>query len=1057
MLKNYILLAIGSLPFSALAATPDHGPVQQSVATDPLNITVPCNIVRPEKPAQSVADTFRPKQRIRRASEKEAHTYRGAFQSFYSNDGTVFEYSGGDFLSYDVTVTIDGNTATLSNLFNLVEGYPFDGSEEFDITGSFDAKTNTITIPTPHQLDSSTRVGIVYGAYPAALICGTVDRKGQMTPEPVLRLQVNEDGTISTTQNFGAMMYDSTGSFAGFKCIYKGGMMSGDLSNSRPVTFTTSIDFGSCYAGDNIGKNIRIFNLGKNSLEASVDIDGDFSLAKNTFTLLPGKTTNIETTFCPETIGDKHGTLSVKCGDKVMNIDTYGHALQMPDYSYLVEEGEMSFYTGASFPFVPYEADGKNHARSDVKETAATSYLRVTVHVSEGKIGTFSWEGLSTSSTPYAIPSVRIDGVERGQYTEVHNKDISGSIRLGEGTHTIEFSYTLVWSTFYSDTDFMHIGSLRFTEETIAANSADLLTPALRFPSSFLEPGSPASKSQFLTLLNTGTQPLKILSVTPTAHFACVELPEPVATLQETNLSIRFEATEAGQYNEDIRVETTAGVFTVPCSALVRDMPDFQSIVASGDFTFETDEQIPFLIENGVAYNSTAKVPDTESTSCTLTARFNVPEGYFGRLKWKGKLDCADIVDGKWSDYLFIGIMTPQQTIYSVACGNYNLDSSLYPYFEEPDPMPLMCTPGDCAVSFTYIQSGDNSYGGADRVEIYDLGLELIEDDEAAIMVESEVNFDPVHVGKSNSKSVTFLNKSTIPLEVYDIECKDEFYGVCPQTSAVFNQYLTVPISFAPTTDGHHESIMTFVTSVGDFDLKVSGDAISNDGIIMLEDFEDDAANWFTYDRDGDGDCWNLAFNVYGGYPQNHVHAGEECVVSFSADYFNNEWRTFRPDNWTLSPSFEVPEQGAWLTWYAAGDNIERTGDRYSVYIGEDSFNPDAPFNFESYKEVATEVLDDTEWHYHKVNLSDFVGKEVHAAFRHHDSVGLYMVKIDDVVVYDYDPAGINPSAATPATPVRILYHSVDGRRLSHPADRGLTIVTTEYDNGIVTSTKILK
>ena len=1056
MLRHYLLLAAGLLSLSALAAPP--GTRQARHKADPLNISVPCTVNRPEQPVAH-AETFRPKKTIRRVSEGETYTYRGAFQSFYADGGTVFSYSGGDFLSYDVSISINGTTATISNLFNLVEGYPFDGSQEFEITGKYDQSTNTISIPTPHQLDKATLVGNIFGAYPSALICGTVDHTGQMSPEEELQFHINADGTVSTTQNFGAMMYDSTGSFVGFKCIYKGALMNGDLTVSRPVTFTTDLDFGSCYAGESIENNIRIFNLGNAPLNASVTTEGDFKVAKNSLTLAANKTTDVKAVFTPETIGDKHGAISISCADRNVNIDTYGHALQMPDFSYLIDKGEMTFYTGANFPFVPYDADGQRSARSELTGAGSitSSYLRVTVNVSPGHVGTFSWKGASTSNTYYAIPSVIVDGNEWGCYTEMINKDISGEVMFGEGSHTVEFNYLLNFAAFFNENDFMYVGALCFEEKPMEANEAHILTPGLIFPNSLLKQGQAVGKYVDLKLLNTGTQPLGILSVTPSEHFSNSDIPEAVGSLEEMNMIVKFSATAPGQYDEEITIETSAGSYTIPCSALVREIPDFQTIVASGDFTFQTDEQNPFLIENGKAYNSTAKVPDREITSCSLTANFNVPEGYFGRLGWKGRIDCDEAVNGMWTDYLLIGIKTEQQQHYTVVCGQHDMDSSLFPYFEEPDLMPLMCTPGECYVSFNYLQYGDNAYGGEDRVEIYDLSLELIPDEDAAVMIESEVEFEPVHVGKETAKSVTFLNMSTTPLEIYEIVCDGDFYGDCPSTTAVFNQYLNVPVYFAPYSDGHHEATMTFITSIGDYELKVSGDAISTDGIIMLEDFEDDAANWAIYDRDGDGDCWNLAFNVFGGYPKNHVHGGEECVVSFSGDYFNGTWRTFRPDNWTLSPSFEVPADGAWLTWYAAGDFIERPGDIYSVYVAEGAFDPEAPFDIKNYKEVATEKLDDTEWHFHQIDLSEYAGKEMHAAFRHHDSEGIYMVKLDDVVVYDYDPSGVSAIEPSVAKPVRTLYHSADGQRLNRPSDKGLTIVTTEYDNGTVKSTKILK
>lgn len=1053
----YTLMSAGLMAVSAMATPP---PSRVAMPSDPFNIATPSRVADPRNAEASTTKVFRPKHRIRSSANSEATTYSGAFQSFYTDEGKQWAPEGGDFLNYDVTVSISGTTATISNLFNLVDGYPFDGSEQFDITGTYDEQKGTITIPTPHQLDSATLAGIVYGAYPTALIAGSVSPTGALTPDSHMVLTLNADGTISTTQNFGAMMYDTSGSAQGFKCVYKGAIMSSDLSKSRLVTFTTDLDFGKCYVGDTNDKTFRVFNLGNSDVHGTIEATDQFSVKKNSIDFASSKATEIEGMFSPVSTGQKHGTITVHADGADIQIATTGSAVEMPDYSYLITKGTMTFYTGADFPFVPYMKDGHRYARSDLSGATpnSESYLRVTVNVGKDQLGTFSWQGVSTNEAAYAgTPSITVDGKVLGDYSELLNTDISGQVRLSEGKHEIEFNYQAISPSYLTESDFMWVGGLQFEQTPMAPSEAELTTETIAFPNSLISTGETADKIMDAGILNIGKETLDLISVTPSEHFSAETATGSASTLREILVPLHFHADKPGKYEENVVLETSAGNFTVKCSALVREMPDFQSIVAKGDFTFQTDEQNPFLVENGVAYNSTAKVPDTAVTTSRMTASFTVPEGYFGRLSWKGDLDCAGGESGVWTDFLSIGIQTPQKQAFVVVSGKYDLDTSKYPYIDEPDLTELMCTPGECSVTFSYIQYGDNAYTGEDRVQIHDLGLELIEDNNTAIMSESEIDFDTIFVGREAERSVSFLNMSSTPLEIYDTLCEGDFYGAPPSTTAPYNQYLNLPIYFMPSTSGHHEAEMIIKTSAGDFVLKVSGEAKSVDGIIMLEDFEDDAANWYIYDRDGDGDCWNLAFNVFGGYPKRHVHGGEECVVSFSGDYFNNEWRTFRPDNWTISPSFTVPEEGAWLTWYAAADFDERLGDIYSAYIGEGAFNEEDILNPEAYKEVAKEQLNDTEWHFHKVDLAAYAGKELHVAFRHHESEGKYMVKIDDVIVYDHEPAGVAGAPAENARAIRTLFHSPDGRLLGSPSEKGITIVTTVYDDGTVKSRKVLK
>ena len=1016
-------------------------------------VAPPGRVARPVDPFR-VAELFRPDstclattadagvpvvRHMKRTAEPNTTTYTGAFQTFHTDSGKQFVYSGGEFLSYKVDIAINGTEATVSNLFNLEKGYPFDNSIDYPVTGTYNASTRTITIPSPREIDKSTKVGLVYGQYTASLMCGHVDSDGTMTPDDKMVLKINEDGSVSSTQNFGAMLYDYSGSPIGFKVVYKGALLSDDLSKPHMAVFTSRLDFGRCYPGDSRDRTFRMFNLSDSSIETSFSTTGAFAAFKPSISVPSMKERQVDITFTAESLGENTGEIVISDKSGSSKISLRGSVVEMADYSYLIDSGRVDFYTDADFPFEVYEKDGGKYARSNIPyaQTGDCSFFEVIVEVDKDQIGTLSWEGESSSEMMVSSSTVTVDGAVFKDCSSIMNADISGTVKFTEGRHVVRFDYTVLWDTYFSDVNFMYLGKIRFSQAPIKESAGELLTPRLVFPNSLLEKGGIAEKTVQIAIRNEGTSPLTLTGVVPSEHFSPVMTEgNSVSTLEELLTDINFSAVAAGQYDEEITLKTTAGDFVVKCSALVRDMPDFQTIVKKGDFQFVTDEQNPFLLSDGKAYNSTSKVLDDEVRTCNLKATFNVPDGYFGRLSWKGRLSCADANSQGWTDFLNIGIQTQQKTTYTIAYGEYDLDTANFPYFDAPDVTNLMCTPGECAILFSFYQCGDNKYGGEVLVEIYDLSIELIEDDNTAVLINEELDFGELYEGKSKMMYVSMLNLGTEPLEIIDFECDGDFRVAIPSTTAPYNQYINIPIYFEPESAGHHEAEMIIGTTSGDFFIKVSGEAMSTEGIVLLEDFEDDAANWMVYDRDGDGDGWNLAFNVYGGYPQSHVHGGEECIVSFSGDYFNNEWRTFRPDNWTLSPSFIVPDNGAWLTWYAAGDYEERLGDVYSVYVCEGVYTGFG-FDFDNYKEVATEQLNDTEWHYHCVDLSEYASKEVHVAFRHHDSEGIYMVKIDDVIVYDHNPLGGVEKLDDGMNVIRMEYYSLDGRRLSAPAEHG--------------------
>ena len=246
-------------------------------------VAPPGRVARPVDPFR-VAELFRPDstclattadagvpvvRHMKRTAEPNTTTYTGAFQTFHTDSGKQFVYSGGEFLSYKVDIAINGTEATVSNLFNLEKGYPFDNSIDYPVTGTYNASTRTITIPSPREIDKSTKVGLVYGQYTASLMCGHVDSDGTMTPDDKMVLKINEDGSVSSTQNFGAMLYDYSGSPIGFKVVYKGALLSDDLSKPHMAVFTSRLDFGRCYPGDSRDRTFRMFNLSDSSIETS--------------------------------------------------------------------------------------------------------------------------------------------------------------------------------------------------------------------------------------------------------------------------------------------------------------------------------------------------------------------------------------------------------------------------------------------------------------------------------------------------------------------------------------------------------------------------------------------------------------------------------------------------------------------------------------------------------------------------------------------------------------------------------------------------------------------
>lgn len=981
-------------------------------------------------------------------------TMTGAFQSFYQD--WVFNANGGEFLTWDVTIDINGTEATIGNFLNIAaDGY----STQEDIKGTYDPAAKTITIPTPTAYESATKVGMIYNFTPAMLLCGTVTGEGLMTPDPQLVITLSDDGnTARIDQDFGAMQYSTDGSTTGFKSVYKGAVLK-ILNDDTPelVCFSKSVDLGKAYIGGTNTGSVNVFNLGKSATEVSTSCDGEaFKTEGDLLAIEAMSWIPVQVEFTPSALGAASGSLTIKEGARTFNVALSGEGLEPLDYSYLVKNGEMSFSTNPSLPFVKVEEDGVAKATS-TKGTSSgdCSFLTVSFEVPEGHLGTLSWRGISNSEVSYAtIPMIMADEMtEIGSYAGMLDKTIDDSYSFAAGYHSVSFKVVFNYPNSTGPKDGMTIYDLDFSTLPLVDDKANLITPELKFPNSLISDGA-TSKSAVCSIRNEGANPLSVTEIRNSTHFAA-ELPGTTAeTLQSLSIPVTFQASEAGQFDETITLVTSAGEFPVKCSALVRTMPDFQQIVKEGDFTFETDEQHPFLIKDGRAYNSTAKEPDTEVTHCSFTARFNVPQGKMGRLNWKGRISNGNPDEKGWTDYLNIQIQTTYRQDNLIVAGEYDLDTKYFPYFEAPDAAMLYCGAGDCYITFNYIQYGDSKYNGEDLVEIYDLALTLSDDDGSHVVLNTpEVVFNDIYEGKATTAKVSFYNAGTEPFEIFDISGDENFYANVPEYTTPTRSYAEIPVYFTPASDGNYEASLIFDTSAGEFEVTCIGKALSSKGLLLIEDFEDDAANWTLYDRDGDGDAWNLAYNVYGGFTQGRTHSGEECLVSFSWDYVSG---TFNPDNWTFSPAFDVPEDGAIASWWSSGDDDDRPGDVYSVYVAEGERDPEQMIKLDDYSRIHTETITSKEWVNRKVDISQYAGKRVHLAFRHHDCSGCYLVRIDDVYVFTKDYNSVESAMAEKTVQATILT-SIDGNRLNAMPEKGLVIVTTIYSDGSSTSRKIIR
>jgi hypothetical protein len=869
--------------------------------------------------------------------------------------------------------------------------------------------------------------------------------------------------TITTNQAFGVSMYAANGSMSyGFKTLMKSATLTIPSEDAQLTAFTTALDFGEAYPQYPITREFTIMNIGNSEGEYVASCDGDgFTITPTSGTIEALGSQTFTITFNGTEVGDYEGIVTIESESDPILVQLNAVCIAAPDYTPIVTKGDISFATGMDYPFELSTdlVDGKTVAKSTNTYAYGDSYLTAKFNVPEGKIGKLTWKGAMNIGTYFRVSSgIYADGESAYGYNLTYvsgsDIDISGEYQFAPGDHEMKFDYNVVYYSYGTDTDWMYIYDLALEYEDMEADKASINTNELSY-GNFLYDGEEVTKTMQVTFLNEGSNDFKVLSASETENFSAVISDASVATLDRLNLNIEFKANEAKEYNQTMTITTTAGDFDVNLKALVRQMPDYSSIVDGGDFTFSTSADYPYVLsEDGTyAYNCTSKVEDTQYTNSFLKAEFVVPEGKLGIISWKANLSCTPIEffdDGSYA-YHDIGYMWLQKqnggyTILRLGEENMSSDAG----FDFGDDW-LYCTPGSGYVMAQYCQEGDSKYDGEDMLTFSHLKLELIDFEEnKAELLTPNVEFDTVYAGKKSSSTVSFKNLGSSNLSISGVDAEGPFFAdFNTWTYAQFGGQLNVTVYFQPTEAGEQQGSLTFHTSAGDFVVECSGEAMSTDNIILLEDFEDSAANWRILDLDGDGYCWDLAYNLFGGYPQAYVHTGNECLGSASWQYYAGN---LTPDNWTFSPSFTVPEEGATLTWWIAAQSESSMEDVYDVYVAEGDLA--THFSESNYTSVYHEMLSSTEWQERFVDLSDYIGKTIHVAFRHHDCTGMYLMKLDDVIVYRGTDKVI--SNFSDADILNQEYYTLDGLRISQPDSDGIYIVKTNYLDGSSKVTKIV-
>ncbi len=245
--------------------------------------------------------------------------------------------------------------------------------------------------------------------------------------------------------------------------------------------------------------------------------------------------------------------------------------------------------------------------------------------------------------------------------------------------------------------------------------------------------------------------------------------------------------------------------------------------------------------------------------------------------------------------------------------------------------------------------------------------------------------------------------KCTEPVTVGETEDEaTEFWFVIPPT--VFEEGFGIKIAYADGTEQEvwAESPNEYYEVSRNTVFRMDALCITPEEVPYLfsEDFEDNFAEermpgWTFVDNDGDGYEWYFTED---DDPAIQKHSGIGLLQSQSYD--NPTYSVLTPDNWAITPAFQLSSTENWLSFWVIGQDPSYAAEHFAAYIiaGAPSDDiEDYTLLYEGnakaiYQQIVAEIP------------SDFNGKVVRLMFRHYNVSDMFILNLDDIAVTEEEP-----------------------------------------------------
>ncbi len=982
----------------------------------------------------------------KRVSE-EGQEYLLIGKSAFDEEGDNVFGAGGILMSHKVKVNFDDEAgkASISNILATGPYAELIGAANF----SWDRETGVIKGNTPTSFSEASEAVCLVEFEGGALTLngGEMYGAGYWRYFQELEMTVNSDRSVitpttaySVTENFyddregrfsatglAAVMFDVN--------LYRCG--------EGPMIYTSesAIDFSRCYVGEQSSRRMLLVNPGTEDADYAISVSsGAYSVSDRYGVVPAGEYKEITVIYSPTEEGNSEAVLTVMTEQNSAKTTLSGEGQLKPDYTPIVKAGSemISFNTSNDYPFLMTTEYGDTPTAVSSNKGVANSesWIDLAFEVPEGKRANLNVDAYFYPR--YAAYDYFI--ISEGENTLYETEDdrqwygeINPELSFIPGKHTVRIMYMKesqpnVPSVVMGE-DYVSLRSLSLT-------LTDYLPQEARLSDNIVDFGKLYSTNEKLptedaltgvaVLKNFGYETLKITGITNSSHFKLAVDTDEIAPDGEATISVLFSGRKAGKYNEEAKIQTTAGDFKINLTADLRSAPDYASIIGEGNFLFQMGKY-PLLVEDGEMINDPELLSCGEKTTCETTFVFIVPEGKVGRLTWDGEINSAA------NDEALIMI---DANIFQMIRLSGQGDASCY----KAKPTQCWVPAGEHMISFGFSSTGNSEAGETPAFSISNLSIEFFDEAPAVVIWERmPIEFHPVFPGYTDRRSVALYNIDFTKTRSVTVAHIDGDYGFGADYNTEEPQSINplgstnVTLTWTPKEVGELTSDIIISTDYGDVSVPVKGIGRDDSALIFYDGFEDGLDKWTVMDSNSDDNTWKEA-------PSSMAYIGEKALQH------NTFFASGDSEDYIISPEITIPENGATLSYFRAyNSNNEAHEYRVLVGTGDDPSAFEEVYADEAFSRNFEEIV---------VSLDAYAGKTIRICFANTTPDGKNnILKIDDVAVLGY-PIG---SVGTVVFNGEKEWFDLTGQRVATPS-KGIFIVREKNADGSVSVRKeILK